>query len=807
MRILVVDDREDARYLLELLLRGNGYEVQSVTNGAEALERLRAGTFDLIISDILMPIMDGFQLCRNVKTDKALCHIPFIIYTATYTGPKDEAFALKIGADRFLVKPCEPEVLMKAIRDVVESTHGGTSAAAPEPELETEILKVYSERLVRKLEQKMLEAEREIEARRKAEEALQISNNRLHLALKSSNIGLWDYNLQTGEIWLSPEWKGQIGYQDFEIPNLYEEWEARLHSEDRPRIMAEMDACIKGRRADYHVEFRLRHKDGSYRWITASGEVAPSADGEARRLTGCHVDITPHKEMLQALDAEKNKFQLLLDELPIGVALVDKNGQFRYLNPRFTEIFGYAMDDISTYRDWIEKAYPEPICRQDMLSRFERSGEIAGSNIMHDSAVKTRCKNGTVKRAQVRSVFPTGGDQVITYEDVSEQMRLEERLRQAQKMEAVATLAGGIAHDFNNILTAMIGFSELALYDLPEDSEAVDKINQVLTAGHRAKNLIQHIQVFSRQTEQEPIPLALHLIVKEALSLLRSTLPATIEIRQDVATEGIVLGDPTQMHQVIMNLCTNAYHAMRDQGGVLQVGLKSVTVEHGMGQVGQPDLPFGNYVRLTVADTGYGMHPAVAARIFEPYFTTKAESEGTGLGLAVVHGIVNSHRGVINVYSEPGEGTVFHVYLPQIERAPTERKELNDVPLSLGKERILFVDDEPSLASLGRQMLETLGYSVVTRTSGMEALELFRRDPAAFDLVITDMTMPRMTGAELAVALTRLRSDIPIILCTGFSHTMSEEKARAIGVRELVMKPLMRQDMARMIRKVLDAPS
>ena len=220
----------------------------------------------------------------------------------------------------------------------------------------------------------------------------------------------------------------------------------------------------------------------------------------------------------------------------------------------------------------------------------------------------------------------------------------------------------------------------------------------------------------------------------------------------------------------------------------------------------QPDLPAGDYVRLTVSDTGCGMSPEVMSRIFEPYFTTKAEGEGTGLGLAVVHGIVKSHQGTINVYSEPGKGTVFHVYLPQIERAANEQRELDEAPLPIGDERILFVDDEPILANLGKLMLETLGYAVVTRTSGVEALELFRDNPGSFDLVITDMTMPRMTGAELARELMRIRADIPIILCTGFSYSMSEEKAKAIGIREYAMKPLIRQDLARIVRKVLDGP-
>jgi PAS domain S-box-containing protein len=806
MTILIVDDREDSRYFLEVLLKGNGHEVQSAANGAEALERLKAGAFELIISDILMPVMDGFQLCRNVRTDKALRHIPFMFYTATYTGPQDEAFAMKTGADRFLIKPCEPDALMAAVGEVTATARHREIASAAVPEQEAEILKLYSERLIRKLEQKMVEAEREVQARREAEEALRISNNRLQVALGSSNIGLWDWNLETQEVWFSPEWKGQIGYQDHEIPNHYEEWESRLHPDDRPRILAEVDATLQGRRPDYHVEFRFRHKDGSYRWITARGETSSLTDGKHQRFTGCHVDITAYKEAVQALDAERQKFQVLVDELPVGVALVDKDGRFRYLNPKFTEIFGYDVDSIPTWQDWLEQACPELSSRQEMRYRFEQARETTNPGMIRARAVKTRCKDGTDKQVQVRTVSLAAGDQVVTYEDVSEQMRLEDRLRQAQKMEAVATLAGGIAHDFNNILSAMIGFSELTIHGLPAGSAATDNIAHVLKAGRRARDLVGHILAFSRQTEQEPVPLALHHVVKEVLSLLRSTLPATIEIRQDVAPAGIVLGDPTQMHQVIMNLCTNAYHAMREKGGVLEVSLRNVTVSREM-ENAQPELSAGDYVRLTVSDTGCGMPPEVMSRIFEPYFTTKAEGEGTGLGLAVIHGIVKSHHGTINVYSEPGKGTVFHVYLPQLERAPDEHRVLHKAPLPMGNERILFVDDEPILANLGKQILETLGYAVVTRTSGVEALELFGDNPGSFDLVITDMTMPRMTGAELARELMRIRPDIPVILCTGFSYSMSEEQAKAMGIREYAMKPFIRQDLARIARKVLDQPS
>jgi two-component system cell cycle sensor histidine kinase/response regulator CckA len=292
MNILVVDDKQENVYLLEVMLKASGHEVHTAENGAVALERLQAGGIELIVSDILMPVMDGFQLCRNVKTDKTLSHIPFIVYTATYTGPQDEEFAMKIGADRFIQKPCEPQAFMEALDEVAATAGSKSGASEPESIKEEEALKLYSERLVRKLEQKMLEVERELKKRQQAEEALRISNTRLHLSLESGNIGLWEWNLENNEVWFSPEWKYQLGYQDHEIPNLYEEWEKRLHPEDKPRLLAQVESYLQGREPQYRVEFRLRHKNGSYRWIAASGQLIIEKDNNSKRFMGCHVDIT-----------------------------------------------------------------------------------------------------------------------------------------------------------------------------------------------------------------------------------------------------------------------------------------------------------------------------------------------------------------------------------------------------------------------------------------------------------------------------------------------------------------------------------
>ena len=382
--------------------------------------------------------------------------------------------------------------------------------------------------------------------------------------------------------------------------------------------------------------------------------------------------------------------------------------------------------------------------------------------------------------------------------------KFESQLIQSQKMEAIGTLSGGIAHDFNNILGSILGYTELSILGVPEGSKLKKNLTEVFKAGKRAKTLIQQILAFSRKQELEQKPLQLKYIVKESLKLLRSTLPTDIEIKEDIAKDvGVVNADPTQMQQVIMNLCTNAGHAMQKEGGVLTVGLANVELDD-IAAAQYVNINPGPYLRFSVSDTGDGITPDVKERIFEPYFTTKAPGAGTGLGLSVVHGIVKSHGGTITVYSEQGKGSTFHVYLPLIQEEAIKPEMDEQAPILTGNERILFIDDEPTLVEIGTLMLDRLGYKVTTRTSSIEALELFREKPNKFDLVITDMTMPKMTGDKLAQELMKIRPDIPIIICTGYSGRISEEKAIGMGIKALVMKPLMMRDIANTVRKVLD---
>ena len=383
-----------------------------------------------------------------------------------------------------------------------------------------------------------------------------------------------------------------------------------------------------------------------------------------------------------------------------------------------------------------------------------------------------------------------------------ESREMERQLRRAQKMEAMGTLAGGIAHDFNNILGAILGYTEMATFEIPEASQARRKMDQVLQAGHRARDLVRQILMFSREHREDRDLLRIEPIVKEAVKLLRASLPTTIRVDQTVQEPlGTILGNPTEIHQIVMNLCTNAGHAMEETGGTLTVGLDALSLA---ADEFSP-LPAGRYLRLTVRDTGPGMTPRTLERIFDPYFTTKQPNKGTGLGLSIVHRIVDTMGGGIRTDSAPGQGTVFEVFFPA-----SEAREHSDVAfpaLHAGRgQRILFVDDEPALAELGREMLERLGYHSDTCEGGKEALGRFSEAPDRYDLVLTDMTMPGMTGDQLTGELHRIRPDVPVILCTGFSEQVNEIRAEQAGARALLMKPITLEDLSKILHTILNSP-
>jgi PAS domain S-box-containing protein len=549
------------------------------------------------------------------------------------------------------------------------------------------------------------------------------------------------------------------------------------------------------------VETRWQKKDGIVIDIILSSTPL-DPDDLAKGVTFTALEITDRKQAEGALRESEERFRALSENAPDIIYTMNLLGAITYVNPSWKRILGHDEKDVLGHY-FIEFAKEEDRKTYKKLFKSIREEERTVNNYIGVMLAK----DGKERVFNMNSAFNRDSEGhlmgvVGSMKDVTELRDIEKKLSQAEKMEAIGTLAGGIAHDFNNILAAILGYTQLAI-DAPDEERRKRYLNQVLKSGERAKNLTGQILAFSRQDKQERSPIEIGGIVKEALKLLRSLLPTTIEINQEIeSTPSIVLSNSVQIHQVLMNLCTNAAHAMRDKGGVLQVCLDHIQLspgEHAM----MVDLDPGSYIRLIVRDTGHGINPGIIDRIFDPFFTTKKVDEGTGLGLSVAYGIVKSHGGTITVQSEPGKGSTFNAYFPQIEEA-TEKRSEKPQPILGGSERVLFIDDEPYLADIGKEGLSALGYEVTVRTSSIEALHAFRARPERFDLVITDMTMPNMTGVQLADEILKVRPDIPIILCTGYSEIIDEEKSKKFGIRAFLMKPVSLEEIARTIRKVLN---
>ncbi len=549
---------------------------------------------------------------------------------------------------------------------------------------------------------------------------------------------------------------------------------------------------------------KLIARDGTQRQIADSGAPIKNEDGDITGVVLVFRDVTKEYEMRQAQRESEARYQRLFADSIDSIFFTSREGKIIEVNPAASALLGYSAEEFNEIN--IAQLYKNPEERNQFIRKIEDEGGV------EDFKMELVGKNGEVLFCLLNATLKYSNDgKIAGYQgilrDVTGHKRLELQLQQGQKMESIGTLAGGIAHDFNNILSAIIGYAELGLGLLPDEGPVKGYQQKVIKAGHRAADLVNQILTFSRQDEHEQRPLLIHLVVKEALKLLRASIPSTIEIRENINTKSAsVLADPTHIHQIVMNLCTNAYHAMREAGGVLAVELDEIEVEKDDYKVKNLSLAPGPFVVIKISDNGCGMNRAVMDRIFEPYFTTKKKGEGTGMGLAMVHGIVKRQGGYISVYSEVNQGTSILVYMPWIQASvlDSRKKQKNDV--QGGDENILIVDDDETVLQMEKDMLTHFGYKVTSTTSGIHALETFNQQPQNFDLIITDMTMPHMTGAELSQKILSVRTDIPIIMCSGFSELITKDKAKAIGIKEYIMKPIVGNDMARIIRKVLDDP-
>lgn len=648
----------------------------------------------------------------------------------------------------------------------------------------------------------------DVTARKKVEEALRESEAKYRELVQNANSIIFRMDTQGNITFFNEFAQSFFGYDEDEIIGKNLIGTIVPKSDSAGRDLAEMIQDLLVHPDQYATnENENMRMNGERVWVVWTNKAIRNKDGNIVEILCVGNDNTERKRAEEAQRESEALFNAFMKHLPALAFMKDADGRYLYFNEACTTFYNVAPSERIGKTD--DDLFPSEVAKHLRENDKEviRTGEVLdtvekiqiGDEVQyhHISKFPVKKEDGPSLLAGIAIDIT---DRVRAEE---ENKKLEAQLQQAQKMEAIGTLAGGIAHDFNNILSAIIGYTELSMLEISQRSSTMDNLNEIIKASHRARDMVKQILAFSRQHQQERIPIQISQIVKEALKMLRGSLPTTIEIRNHIENGiGIVEADATQIHQVLMNLSTNAAQAMGEKGGILKIDLANVNVDPAKA-AHHADLRQGSYVRLTVSDTGEGMTQEVLERIFEPYFTTKEKEIGTGMGLAVVHGIVKGHGGEITVQSKPGEGSSLSVYLPRIEKEIRPEAMRTDV-LSTGHERILFVDDEQALVDIGRRMLEKLGYKVTTRVSSVEALELFRAKPGQFDLVVTDMTMPNMTGDRLAKELMQIRADIPIVLCTGYSECISKESAKKTGIKEFIMKPLAMKELADAIRNTID---
>jgi PAS domain S-box-containing protein len=653
----------------------------------------------------------------------------------------------------------------------------------------------------------ILSITRDITERRQVEDALRESEDRYHQLFEASTDAILvrsedtiiDANPAALKLLRADRLQDLLGKRYLDL----------VHPDDRPESV---ERVRKSRNENWIApprEHRLITLDGQVVHVESTG-VPIQYQGQIQHF-GMFRDITARKQVEDKLRETEKKFRELAESLPQVIFEVNSKGNLVYLNQTGYELFGYSPEDFANGFSVLEAFIPEDrerVARDILLN-------IQGQRLGRQEYTAAK-KDGTTFPVGVHANRVMSGPTATGVRGIlidltaakradEDKRKLQIQLQQAQKMEAIGALAGGIAHDFNNILSAIIGYTELAMLD-EGAAGCANELKEALIAASRAKDLVKQILAFSRQTDEERMPVRVSLVAKEALKFLRATIPATIEIKSRIDDKsGAVFANSVELHQIIMNLCTNAVHAIGPTTGLLEIEVQNVEIDLTR-KIDVIDLERGAYIRISVKDSGHGISPEIIKRIFDPYFTTKEKGVGTGLGLAVVHGIVKKSGGAIRAESEPGKGSAFHIYLPRVTLSASHPSTPPETVRG-GTERILFVDDEIMLVDIGQKMLERLGYNVVSRTSSIEALELFKIKPNDFDLVITDQTMPNMTGDALAKELMTIRPDIPVIICTGYSQAIDPERAKQRGIKALVMKPVLVNDIAAAVRNALSGES
>jgi len=651
-----------------------------------------------------------------------------------------------------------------------------------------------------------------LRALKRATAALHEEKECWKFALEGGGDGVWDRNMQTGEVLHSPRYFEMYGYTAYDPEYSMQDWEGRVHPADLARAKASGNALFEGHATTYTNERRMRCKDGSWKWVLARGMVVSrDAVGRPLRVIGTHTDIDERKQAEEALQKSERRYRMLFEANPQPTWVFDTETlAFLAVNEAAVSHYGYGRDEFMAMT--IEHIRPA----EDVVRLRDW---VQGKDKLPRRAVRTRHvkKSGEIIRVEIVSHlvdFFGRPARLVVATDISERIAaeaarnlLESELRESQKMEAIGTLAGGIAHDFNNILAAILGNVALACKDVGSDHAALVSLEEINKAAARAKNLVQQILAFSRRQPQNLMNQKLQPLVEETLGLLRATLPAGVELAATLGSAPLyVRADATQIQQVLMNLCTNAWHALDGSAGRIAVGLNQVSLTAKAAQRLGALAP-GRYACLWVSDNGCGMDKDTQARIFEPFFTTKSVGQGTGLGMAVVHGIIKAHQGAITVESEPGKGTTFEVFLPVVE-APTYAAPpagpVAPARASGCDRHVLYVDDDEAMVFLVTRLLQDLGYRVSGYERAQAALEAVRANPENFDLVVTDFNMPGLSGLDVARELGRLRPGLPVVITSGYVTEELQAGAQAAGVRQVVYKPNTVEELCQSIQRLLE---
>jgi len=820
--ILIIDDEAAVRQSIADHLEDRGYQIVEAQNGRIGLNLFDSQRIDLVLVDLRMPEVDGLEVLSRIAQESP--ETPLIVVSGT--GVISDAIeALRQGAWDFILKPISDfSVLTHTIDNAIEKAR----------------LKRENRQYQSRLEEIVAERTRDLEL---ANEHLIKINPRLKRIVDTTRLLAFCTKVKSFGIQLLDEFGQHMAATGGSLYLVEGDGLHLLHALDpghAPEFIAfpvpedsAFHRAITEKKPILITDFTKETSFAASGWEyydNSSTLVFPLQEesGEVTAILTLHNKVPPpfmeqdkeigsilasySCEALRAVRATENlrqseqQFRLILDTIRVGIIIVEiSTRQIVYANPTAVNTIGSSAEELIGARCQDTLCVNnDGLCPALDLDQQDESAErtLKNSSGQLLPVLKTITRilyQG--KECLLESFF----DLTAQKQSEAEKAALEKMLRQAQKMEALGTLAGGIAHDFNNILAAIIGYTELSFRLTDDASHPIrQKLKAILHAGERAKSLVAQILAFSRMKEQMLIPIQIAPIIKEALKLLQASLPANIQLTTKIKSQRQVLADPTQIHQIIMNLCTNAYHAMEEKGGQLTVSLMPLS-DNDLAHLPRIDLPRGDYLCLIVEDTGTGISPSILDQIFDPYFSTKPKEKGTGLGLAVVHSIVKSHGGAIFVESRIDKGTAFYVILPTtediLEAIDSELK-----PLPRGNERILLVDDEKELVEIVYQMLDSLGYDVTGVTGSIEALRLFKQSPDHFDLVITDMNMPAMSGDQLAQEMNRIRPGVPIILCTGFSERLDPKKASMLGIQGFLMKPLAMNILAETIRSVLCEP-